>query len=124
MQSDHSAVHGLRTTGEPLREGDSVVLFDRKDREYLKTLRAGETISIRGGTIAVDELLGKPDGVSVRSSLRERFVVLNREKINKTIEGIYYICVECKKICHNLDEGLIQDPESHVCYCRNCRKKR
>ena len=68
--------HGLRTTGEPLRDGDSVVLFDRKDREYLKTLRAGETISIRGGTIAVDDLLGKPDGVSVRSSLKERFVVL------------------------------------------------
>ena len=50
--------------------------------------------------------------------------VLNREKINKTIEGIYYICLECKKICHNLDEGLIQDPETHVCYCGNCRKKR
>ncbi len=50
--------------------------------------------------------------------------VLNREKINKTIEGIYYICIECKKICHNLDEGLIQDPESHVCYCENCRRKK
>ena len=50
--------------------------------------------------------------------------VLNREKINKTIEGIYYICLECKRICHNLDEGLIQDPESHVCYCERCRKKK
>ncbi len=50
--------------------------------------------------------------------------VLNREKINKTIEGIYYICIECKKICHNLDEGLIQDPDSLVCYCGSCRKKK
>ncbi len=50
--------------------------------------------------------------------------VLNREKINKTIEGIYYICLECKRICHNLDEGLIQDPESHICYCERCRKKK
>ena len=50
--------------------------------------------------------------------------VLNREKINKTVEGIYYICLECKKICHNLDEGLVQDPETHTCYCENCRKKR
>jgi len=50
--------------------------------------------------------------------------VLNREKINKTIEGIYYICLECKKICHNLDEGLVQDPETHICYCGTCRKKR
>lgn len=50
--------------------------------------------------------------------------VLNREKINKTIEGIYYICLECKRICHNLDEGLVQDPETNICYCENCRKKR
>ena len=50
--------------------------------------------------------------------------VLNREKINKTIEGIYYICLECKRICHNLDEGLVQDPESQICYCERCRKKK
>lgn len=49
--------------------------------------------------------------------------VLNREKINKTVEGIYYICQECRKICHNLDEGLVQDSESHLCYCGGCRKK-
>ena len=49
--------------------------------------------------------------------------ILNREKLNKTIEGIYYICVECKRICHNLDEGLVQDPETHTCYCGNCRGK-
>lgn len=50
--------------------------------------------------------------------------VLNREKINKTIEGIYYICLECKRICHNLDEGLVQDPATQVCYCETCRKKK
>ncbi len=50
--------------------------------------------------------------------------VLNREKINKTIEGIYYICLECKRICHNLDEGLVQDPETKICYCETCRKKK
>ncbi len=50
--------------------------------------------------------------------------VLNREKINKTIEGIYYICLDCKRICHNLDEGLIQDSETQICYCGNCRKKK
>ena len=49
--------------------------------------------------------------------------VLNREKINKTFEGIYYICHECRKICHNLDEALVQDPESQLCYCAGCRKK-
>lgn len=50
--------------------------------------------------------------------------VLNREKINKTIEGIYFICLECKKICHNLDEGLVRDPGTNICYCEGCRKKK
>ncbi len=48
--------------------------------------------------------------------------VLNREKINKSIEGIYFICAECKKVCHNLDEGLIQDLENQVYLCSACAK--
>lgn len=48
--------------------------------------------------------------------------ILNREKINKSIEGIYFICGECKKVCHNLDEGLIQDLESQVYLCSVCAK--
>ncbi len=36
--------------------------------------------------------------------------ILNRERINKTIEGIYFICAKCMKVCHSLDEGLQEDP--------------
>jgi len=50
--------------------------------------------------------------------------VLNREKINKTIEGVYFICFECKKVCHNLDEGLVQDPEKQVNFCSGCAKEK
>jgi len=46
--------------------------------------------------------------------------VLNRERINKTIEGIYFICATCKKICHNLDEGLVEDPENQNNRCNAC----
>ena len=46
--------------------------------------------------------------------------VLNRERINKTIEGIYFICASCKKICHNLDEGLVEDPENVNNVCNAC----
>jgi hypothetical protein len=46
--------------------------------------------------------------------------VLNRERINKTIEGIYFICASCKKICHNLDEGLVEDPENQNNRCNAC----
>ncbi len=48
--------------------------------------------------------------------------ILNRERINKTIEGIYFICAECQKICHNMDEGLIEDPENQSNMCAACAK--
>jgi len=48
--------------------------------------------------------------------------VLNRERINKTIEGIYFICAECKKVCHNLDEGLAEDPNNAYNLCAACAK--
>ena len=50
--------------------------------------------------------------------------VLNREKINKTIEGIYFICAECKRVCHNLDEGIIEDPENQYNLCKACAKEK
>jgi hypothetical protein len=50
--------------------------------------------------------------------------VLNRERINKTIEGIYFICGECKKICHNLDEGLLEDPNNAYNLCSACAKEK
>ena len=50
--------------------------------------------------------------------------VLNREKINKSIDGIYFICFSCKKVSHNLDEGLVEDAQSHVNYCAACAKEK
>lgn len=48
--------------------------------------------------------------------------ILNRERINKTIEGIYFICAECKKVCHNMDEGLVEDPNNQHNLCSACSK--
>jgi len=48
--------------------------------------------------------------------------ILNRERINKTIEGVYFICAECKKVCHNMDEGLVEDPNNVHNLCGNCSK--
>jgi hypothetical protein len=50
--------------------------------------------------------------------------ILNRERINKTIEGVYFICAECKKVCHNMDEGLVEDPENVHNVCAACAKTR
>lgn len=48
--------------------------------------------------------------------------ILNRERINKTIEGVYFICAECKKVCHNIDEGLVEDPNNANNLCGACSK--
>ena len=52
------------------------------------------------------------------SKLRGR--VLNRERINKTIEGIYFICARCSQICHSLDEGIVEDPDNIENLCAEC----
>ena len=46
--------------------------------------------------------------------------ILNRERINKTIEGIYFICAACKKVCHNVDDGLVEDPNNVNNLCSAC----
>lgn len=46
--------------------------------------------------------------------------ILNRERINKTLEGIYFICVRCEKVCHNLDEGLVEDEKNINNMCVAC----
>ena len=46
--------------------------------------------------------------------------ILNRERINKTIEGIYFICASCKKVCHNIDDGLVEDPNNVNNLCTPC----
>jgi hypothetical protein len=48
--------------------------------------------------------------------------ILNRERINKTIEGVYFICAACKKVCHNMDEGLVEDPGNVNNICGACAK--
>lgn len=48
--------------------------------------------------------------------------VLNREKINKSIDGIYFICFECKRVCHNLDEGWVEEAATQNNFCASCAK--
>src|SRR5271156_2549467 len=48
--------------------------------------------------------------------------ILNRERINKTIEGIYFICSVCMKVCHSLDDGLTEDPANLNNLCGACAK--
>ena len=52
----------------PLRDGERVLLLDAKDRRYLVTLRAGGTWHSHGGALALDPLIGAPEGTSVQSA--------------------------------------------------------
>ncbi len=59
----------------PLREGEPIVLLDRKDREYLSLLDNSRGIAIRGGRVAVEAIIGQDEGIVVRSSHNEPFLV-------------------------------------------------
>lgn len=66
---------GISNSG-PLAENDSVLFIDRKDREYLRALTPGKKIHLHGGVIAADELIGGPDGRTVRNSAGDVFIVV------------------------------------------------
>lgn len=59
-----------------LRDGDTVLFIDRKDRRYLRRLRAGGTVAVRGRPLPCDALIGRPEGVSVLNHRGEPFLVL------------------------------------------------
>jgi tRNA (adenine57-N1/adenine58-N1)-methyltransferase len=59
-----------------LQAGESVLFIDRKEREYLRTLKPGGRVHLRGGTIAADELIGQPEGRIVDTSGGESFLLL------------------------------------------------
>jgi tRNA (adenine57-N1/adenine58-N1)-methyltransferase len=62
-------------TGDVLRAGESVLLIDPKGREYLRELRPGRRFSLHAGVVDADDVIGRPDGLRVRSSLGQPFLV-------------------------------------------------
>ena len=64
----------------PFQGDEAIVLLDRKDREYLARLDQRRAIAIRGGKIAVDDIIGRDEGSVVRSSMNEPFLVFRDRK--------------------------------------------
>jgi tRNA (adenine57-N1/adenine58-N1)-methyltransferase len=58
-----------------LRENDAVLFIDRKGRRYLKQLRRGQKLLIRG-ELAAEDVIGLSEGSRVRFSSGEWFLVL------------------------------------------------
>jgi len=65
-----------RPQGAQLQAGDAVLFIDRKEREYLRVLRPGTRVHIRGGTVDVNDLIGGPEGRVVHNTAQEPFLVL------------------------------------------------
>ena len=58
-----------------LRDGEPVILIDRKGRRYLKHLRAGHRIVIRGTVVKSDSVIGTEEGSMVGRGQPEAFRV-------------------------------------------------
>jgi len=59
-----------------LRAGDAVLFIDRKEREYLRTLKPGTRVHIRGGTLQADHLIGMEEGRVVYNTAQEQLLML------------------------------------------------
>lgn len=59
----------------PLRDGESVIFTDRKERQYLRRLASGKQISLRDGKINADAIIGNEEGTLVWTSLNDAFLV-------------------------------------------------
>jgi tRNA (adenine57-N1/adenine58-N1)-methyltransferase catalytic subunit len=59
-----------------LRDQEPIVLIDRKERTYLRVLRRGGRISVRGSALACDALIGLPEGSRIESPSGEPLLLL------------------------------------------------
>ena len=60
----------------PFEAGERVLLFDNKDRRYLVTLAAGGEFHTHSGPVPHDTILGREEGVVVRSSRGARYTAV------------------------------------------------
>lgn len=58
-----------------LQAGDTVLFIDSKEREYLRTLKVGGRISLQGGTLQADQIIGLPEGSLVHTPRNDPFWV-------------------------------------------------
>lgn len=60
----------------PFDKGDHCLLIDGKGRQFLLTLEPGKQFQYHFGSLEHDDLIGKPDGSVVHSSLGGRLIAL------------------------------------------------
>lgn len=87
---------------EPLGEGERVLLRDRKDRLYLVTLREGGEWHSHAGVLAHDDVIGSPEGSSVRTTGRMQVTVLR-----PTLEDFTLKMPRGAQVVYRKDQAMI-----------------
>jgi tRNA (adenine57-N1/adenine58-N1)-methyltransferase len=59
----------------PFESGERALLVDRRGRRYLITLRAGEKFHFHQGFLAHDEIIGSPEGLTLKASTGASLIV-------------------------------------------------
>jgi tRNA (adenine57-N1/adenine58-N1)-methyltransferase catalytic subunit len=72
---------------DPFSPGDKVLFVDRKGRRYLAALREGATFHFHGGAVAHDEVLGRTEGVTVRTPQGSRLLALRPTAADWTVKA-------------------------------------
>lgn len=72
---------------DPLCAGDKVLLVDRKGRRYLLTLEAGREFHFHAGFLGHDEIIGLPEGSTLRSSKGASLLVLRPTSADWTVKA-------------------------------------
>lgn len=106
---------GRTSKKDKLKKGQSI--FDSDDRDEASD--EGDLPKDEAGRRKIKRQYETLLGIRV-DKLKGR--ILNRERINKTIEGVYFICADCKKVCHNMDDGLVEDANNVHNLCGACAK--
>jgi tRNA (adenine57-N1/adenine58-N1)-methyltransferase len=60
---------------QPLSDGETVLLYDRRGRRHLKRLRAGHRLTIRSSVLACDRIIGMAEGSRIGGGRDEEFHV-------------------------------------------------
>ena len=68
--------HGALHRSGPLRAGDRVQLTDAKGRHHTFTLEPGKRFHTHKGSFAHDDLIGGPEGVTIRTDKATEYLVL------------------------------------------------
>ncbi len=55
-------------SGDPFAPGEACILYDARGREHLITLEQGRAFQFDKGSVAHDDLIGAPEGLTIRST--------------------------------------------------------